>query len=175
LGPSQQQGQKLPVMVWTYGGGFAAGSKSQNTPEGLFNLTTEFIFVAYNYRLGLTGIANGPTLLHEGGISNTGLWDAQHAFQWVNKYICAFGGDPEQITAVGFSAGASVVLFQLTVSTTPRFYLPTTNATSFFQRFAGHNEQLFSRAYVKSPGFVPGAGHEHAEVNSYTPAFSINC
>jgi len=114
--PANSKGKKLPVMVWTYGGGFAAGSKSQNTPEGLFNLTTDFIFVAYNYRLGMTGIANGPTLLHEGGISNTGLWDAQHAFQWVNKYIGAFGGDPEQITAVGFSAGASVVLFQLTVS-----------------------------------------------------------
>ena len=113
--PANSKGKKLPVMVWTYGGGFSAGSKSQNTPEGLFNLTQEFIFVAYNYRLGITGIANGPTLLHEGGTSNTGLWDAQHAFQWVRKYIGAFGGDPEQVTAVGFSAGASVTLFQLTV------------------------------------------------------------
>ena len=121
--PANSEGKKLPVMVWTYGGGFAAGSKSQNTPEGLFNLTTEFIFVAYNYRLGLTGIANGPTLLHEGGISNTGLWDAQHAFQWVKKYIDAFGGDPDRVTAVGFSAGASVVLFQLTVSILLCFYL----------------------------------------------------
>ena len=113
--PANSKGKKLPVMVWTYGGGFEAGSKSQNTPEGLFNLSTEFIFVAYNYRLGLTGLANGPTVLHEGGTSNTGLWDAQHAFQWVKKHISAFGGDPEQVTAVGFSAGASVVLFQLTV------------------------------------------------------------
>lgn len=90
-------------------------AESQNTPEGLFNLTTDFVFVAYNYRLGITGIANGPTLLHEGGTSNLALWDVQHAFQWTKKYIGAFGGDTDQITAVGFSAGASQVLFQLTV------------------------------------------------------------
>lgn len=45
---------------------------------------------------------------------------------------------------MGFSAGGSQVLFEMT-------------------RFAGHAEQLFSQAYVMSPGFVPGAGHEHAE------------
>jgi len=64
--PANSQGKKLPVMVWTYGGGFTGGSKSQNTPEGLFNLSTEFVFVAYNYRLGMTGLANGPTFSHEG-------------------------------------------------------------------------------------------------------------
>jgi len=42
--PANSQGKKLPVMVWTYGGGFTGGSKSQNTPEGLFTLSTEFIF-----------------------------------------------------------------------------------------------------------------------------------
>lgn len=51
-----------------------------------FDLSSDFIFVSYNYRLGITGLANGPTLLHQGGTSNTGLWDVQHAFQWVNKY-----------------------------------------------------------------------------------------
>jgi carboxylesterase type B len=113
--PPNPEGKKLPVFVWTYGGGFTAGSKSQNTPEGLFNLTTDFVFVAYNYRLGITGLANGPTLLHEGGTSNLALWDVQHAFQWTKKYIGAFGGDSGQISAVGFSAGASQVIFQLTV------------------------------------------------------------
>ncbi|KAH8600207.1 esterase [Bisporella sp. PMI_857] len=142
--PANSAGKSLPVMVWTYGGGFTGGSKSQNTPEGLFDLSTDFIFVAYNYRLGITGLANGPTLLHEGGTSNTAIWDVSHAFEWTQRYISAFGGDPDQITAVGFSAGGSQVLFQLT-------------------RFAGHAAQLFNRAYVMSPGFVPGAGHEHAE------------
>ena len=114
--PANSANKSLPVMVWTYGGGFTGGSKSQNTPEGLFDLSTDFVFVAYNYRLGMTGLANGPTLLHEEGTSNVALWDVQHAFEWTKKYISAFGGSPEKITAVGFSAGGSQTLFQLTVS-----------------------------------------------------------
>ncbi|KAL0939902.1 carboxylesterase family protein [Colletotrichum truncatum] len=142
--PAGSEGKNLPVMVWTYGGGFEGGSKSENTPEGLFDLSKEFVYVAYNYRLGLTGLANGPTFLHEGGTSNTAIWDVEAAFKWTKKYISNFGGNPDEITAVGFSAGGSQVLFQMT-------------------RFAGHAEQLYNRAYVMSPGFVPGAGHQHAE------------
>jgi carboxylesterase type B len=115
--PANSAGKKLPVMVWTYGGGFTGGSKSQNTPEGLFDLSTDFVFVAYNYRLGMTGLANGPTFLHEGGTSNAAIWDVSHAFEWVQKYISKFGGDPNEVTAVGFSAGGSQTLFQFTVRT----------------------------------------------------------
>lgn len=154
--PADSANKSLPVMVWTYGGGFTGGSKSQNTPEGLFNLTQEFVFVAYNYRLGLTGLANGPTFLHAGGISNTALWDVQHAFQWTKKYITSFGGNPDDVTAVGFSAGASQTLFQMT-------------------RFAGRAEQLYNRAYVMSPGFVPGAGHHHAEQFWQNVSTAVGC
>ncbi|OCL02770.1 alpha/beta-hydrolase [Glonium stellatum] len=104
--PANSQEKKLPVIIWTYGGGFTGGSKSQNTREGLFNLSTKFVFVAYNYRLGVTGLANGPTFLHEGGTSNTALWDVQQAFQWTKKYINAFGGDPDQITLLRFAGHA---------------------------------------------------------------------
>ncbi len=113
--PANSTEKKLPVLVWTYGGGFTGGSKTDSTPEGLFDLSTDFIFVAYNYRLGITGIANGITFTHTGGIANTGIYDVTQAFQWVKKYIGNFGGDPEAITAVGFSAGASHPLFQMTV------------------------------------------------------------
>ncbi|KAF2203398.1 carboxylesterase family protein-like protein [Delitschia confertaspora ATCC 74209] len=148
--------KEAPVMVWTYGGGFSGGSKFRDTPEGLFSISKDFIAVYYNYRLGLTGLGNGPTFNHEGGTSNTALWDVQHAFEWTKKYISAFGGDTEQITAVGFSAGASQVLFQMT-------------------RFAGHAPQLFNRAYVMSPGFVPGAGHHHAEEFWLNVSSAVDC
>ncbi|KAH6989222.1 esterase [Ilyonectria sp. MPI-CAGE-AT-0026] len=154
--PANSAGKKLPVMVWTYGGGFTGGSKSQNTPEGLFDLSTDFVYVAYNYRLGMTGLANGPTFLHEGGTSNTAIWDVQHAFEWVQKYIGKFGGNPDEVTAVGFSAGGSQTLFQ-------------------FTRFAGRAEQLFARAYVMSPGFVPGAGHQHAEAFWQNVSTAVGC
>lgn len=154
--PANTHGKKLPVVVWSYGGGFTSGSKSDNTPEGLFALNKEFIFVAYNYRLGITGNANSPSLLHEGGASNVALYDAQHAFQWVRKYIDAFGGDPNRITAVGFSAGASQTIFQMT-------------------RFAGRAEQLYNQAYIMSPGYVPGAGHHQAEMFWGNVSRAVGC
>ncbi|KAK6197234.1 aconitate hydratase [Pestalotiopsis sp. IQ-011] len=142
--PADAAGRDLPVVVWTYGGGFTGGSKAENTPEGLFDLSTDFVFVSYNYRLGMTGLANVPSFNHQGGIANTAIWDVTHAFEWVQKYTGNFGGNPDDVTAVGFSAGGSQVLFQMT-------------------RFAGRAEQLFHKAYAMSPGFVPGAGHYTAE------------
>jgi carboxylesterase type B len=82
----------------------------------LYALSNEFIVVAFNYRVGLTGLGNGPTYSHEGGSTNAGLKDVEHGYKWVRKYIEEFGGDVDRITAVGFSAGASQVLFQMTVS-----------------------------------------------------------
>lgn len=154
--PADAVGRDLPVVVWTYGGGFTGGSKAQDTPEGLFDLSTDFIFVSYNYRLGMTGLANGPTFNHQGGIANACIWDVTHAFEWVRKYISNFGGNPEDVTAMGFSAGGSQVLFQMT-------------------RFAGRAEQLFQKAYVMSPGFVPGAGHQHAEAFWQNVSSSVGC
>ncbi|KAJ8579073.1 hypothetical protein ON010_g127 [Phytophthora cinnamomi] len=146
----------LPVMVWTYGGGFSAGSKSQNTPEGLFDLSQDFVFVAYNYRLGITGLGNGPTYQHEGGAANLVVWDSTRAFEWVKTYIGKFGGNSNDVTAVGFSAGGSQVMFQMT-------------------RFGGNAPQLFEKAYIMSPGFVPGAGHHHAEQFWQNVSSAVGC
>lgn len=154
--PADAVGRNLPVLVWTYGGGFTGGSKSQNTPEGLFDLSTDFIFVAYNYRLGITGLATGPTYQHEGGDANLCVWDSQHAFEWVQKYISNFGGNPDDVTAMGFSAGGSQVMFQMT-------------------RFGGNAPSLFHKAYIMSPGFVPGAGHHHGEQFWQNVSSAVGC
>ncbi|KAF4316161.1 hypothetical protein G195_010385, partial [Phytophthora kernoviae 00238/432] len=154
--PADAAGRNLPVLVWTYGGGFTGGSKSQNTPEGLFDLTQDFVFVAYNYRVGITGLTNGPTYQHEGGTANLCVWDATHAFEWVQKYITNFGGNSNDVTAAGFSAGGSQVMFQMT-------------------RFGGNAPQLFNKAYIMSPGYVPGAGHHHAEQFWQNVSSSLDC
>jgi len=106
---------KYPVLQWYWGGGYVNGGKENNSPEGLFNLTTDFVFVSCNHRLGITGLGNGPTFTHQGGSTNAAVRDAEHAFLWTKKYISAFGGDPNQVTASGFSSGGSQVLWQLTV------------------------------------------------------------
>ncbi|KAG1712350.1 hypothetical protein DVH05_000097 [Phytophthora capsici] len=154
--PADAVGRNLPVMVWTYGGGFTGGSKSEVTPEGLFDLSTDFVYVAYNYRVGITGLTNGPTYQHEGGTANLCVWDATQAFEWVQKYIGKFGGNPNDVTAVGFSAGGSQVMFQMT-------------------RFGGRAPQLFHKAYIMSPGYVPGAGHHHGEQFWQNVSTSLGC
>lgn len=155
--PADALGRNLPVLVFTYGGRFLLGSKSLiTTPEGLFDLSKDFIYVAYNYRLGLTGLATGPTYQHQGGVSNLALWDAQHAFKWIKKYISKFGGNPNDLTAVGFSAGGSNLLFQLT-------------------RFGGDSEQLFQKAYFMSSAYIPGAGHEHGEAFWQNVSAAVGC
>ncbi|OXH38547.1 sterol esterase [Cryptococcus neoformans] len=139
-------GQKLPVLFWNYGGGWTGGSKNENTPEGLFEVANNsFIFVAYNYRLDIFGVLNGPTLQRSGGISNVAIYDARKALEWVNTYISQFGGDPDEVTNWGFSAGGSQVMCAITA-------------------FGGNKwTPYFKRAVVNSPGWVPGAGHAQAE------------
>ncbi|KAB8300403.1 hypothetical protein EYC80_000581 [Monilinia laxa] len=154
--PANSANKSLPVVVWTHGGRFIFGSKTAVTPEALFALSKEFIFVAYNYRLGLTGLANGPTLNHEGGTSNAMVWDSAHAYEWVKKYISHWGGNPEDIVAVAFSAGASADIFQIT-------------------KFAGRSEQTFARAYLMSPGYIPGAGHQQSEVFWQNVSTAVGC
>lgn len=154
--PANAEGKKLSVVVWSYGGGFTSGSKSQNTPEGLFDLSKDFVFVAFNYRLGLTGLANSVTATHQGATDNVALYDVEHAYKWVKKYIGEFGGNPDDITAFGFSAGASMPLFMLT-------------------RYGGRNEQLFHKAYITSPGFVPGAGHHQGEMFWQNVSTAVGC
>jgi len=56
-------------MAWAYGGAFIQGSKTQNTTEGLFELINDFILVRYNYRVGITGLATGPSFQHKAGTS----------------------------------------------------------------------------------------------------------
>jgi len=113
---------KFPVVQWYWGGGYASGGKTTNTPEGLFNVSQEFVWISCNHRLGVFGLANGPTFTHEGGSTNAAVRDVEHAFRWTKKYISAFGGNPNKITASGLSSGGSQVMSQMTVSlrTSPR-------------------------------------------------------
>lgn len=94
-----------------HGGGYTIGQKGGgNSPNGLIKAsqndgTPGIIFVALNYRLGAMGWLSGPTLQAAGGVSNAGLYDQRLALEWVQKYIHLFGGDPNQITLMGESAG----------------------------------------------------------------------
>ncbi|MEZ7275161.1 carboxylesterase family protein [Sphingobium sp. 10 DY56-G10] len=99
---------KLPVMVWIYGGGFVNGGSSPPTYSGAPIASQGVMVVSFNYRLGRFGTFRHPALGKDQGV-NYGLLDQIAALKWVQRNIAGFGGDPDQVTIVGESAGGRSV------------------------------------------------------------------
>lgn len=105
-------GEKRPVMVWIYGGGYTSGSGSQAMYDGEALAKKGAVIVTFNYRLGALGFFSYPELTTESdrrGAGNFGVMDSIAALQWVQKNIAAFGGDPKNVTMFGESAGSGMV------------------------------------------------------------------
>ena len=100
--------QPLPVMVWIHGGGFSTGSGSLDVYSGMNLARLGVVVVTINYRLGPLGFLAHPELSAEdpsGASGDYGLLDQIAALEWVRENAAAFGGDPENVTAFGESAG----------------------------------------------------------------------
>ncbi len=104
---------KLPVMVWIHGGAFTYGESHSYSPERL--VEQGVVVVTINYRLGALGFMAHPAMSAEGGgaSGNYGLMDQRAALQWVQRHISRFGGDPNNVTLFGESAGGLSVHAQL--------------------------------------------------------------
>ena len=107
--PANPTVAKLPVMVWIYGGGYQAGASSEPRQDA-GNLSKKGVLVvSMNYRLGIFGFFSHAELARESGrdsSGNYGLLDQLAALQWVRKNIATFGGDPDNVTIFGESAGS---------------------------------------------------------------------
>lgn len=109
--PTLQQDRKLPVMVWIHGGGLVFGSAGVPGYEGDSLAKRAAVIVSINYRMGPLGFFSHPALDAERNtFKNFGLLDQMTALKWVQKNISAFGGNPNNITIFGQSAGAESVL-----------------------------------------------------------------
>ncbi|MEZ5655043.1 MAG: carboxylesterase family protein [Sphingobium sp.] len=95
------QASGLPVMVFVHGGAFVLGSKDVALHDGSAFAHDGAVCVAINYRMGTEGFLPIPKIP-----TNLGLRDQIFAIQWVRDNVCAFGGDPDNITVFGESAGA---------------------------------------------------------------------
>ncbi|GAO43032.1 carboxylesterase/lipase family protein [Flavihumibacter petaseus] len=109
---------KLPVMVWIHGGGFVAGSGADPGSAGNAFARQNVILMTFNYRLGRLGHFAFPALTKEHPEEYKGSYaymDQIAALQWVKQNIAAFGGDPDNVTIFGFSAGGVSVHSLLTI------------------------------------------------------------
>ncbi|WP_159945485.1 MULTISPECIES: carboxylesterase/lipase family protein [unclassified Nocardiopsis] len=99
------EGDRAPVLVWIHGGAYLVGAASESLYEGTRLAESGLVVVGINYRLGFEGFGHVP-----GRPDNRGLLDQAAALRWVRENISAFGGDPDNVTVAGESAGAGSVV-----------------------------------------------------------------
>jgi para-nitrobenzyl esterase len=114
--PAQSSKEKLPVLVYFYGGGFIAGDGSENRYDGENMAKKGIVTLTVNYRLGIFGFFSHPELTKESpnqASGNYAFLDQNAALKWVQENISQFGGDPQRVTIAGESAGSIAVSAQM--------------------------------------------------------------
>ena len=140
--PSTEPDAKLPVMFWIHGGGFSAGYSYEMEMDGEAMNRRGVILVTVTYRLGALGFFAHPELTKRCPINvsgNMAVSDCIEGLRWVKKNIAAFGGDPDNVTIFGQSAGGAMVQALLA---------------------SPESEGLFHRAIVQSAGGINTLGGE---------------
>ncbi len=123
--PARNDDERLPVMVWIHGGGFIAGSSSEPRQDGENLSRKGVVVVSMNYRLGIFGFLSHPDLARESPVhasGNYGLLDQVAALGWVQRNIVRFGGDPNNVTIFGESAGSLSVCALIASPLTERLF-----------------------------------------------------
>jgi len=142
--PAASAKARLPVMVWIYGGGFAAGAASEPRQDGENLAKKGVVVVSMSYRLGVFGFFSNAELAKESGHNssgNYGLLDQAAALKWVHRNIAGFGGDPGKVTIFGESAGSFSVSAQMA----------SPLAQGLFQRAIGESGAFFSTVLSQKP------------------------
>ncbi len=113
--PARKADEKLPVFVWTFGGGLREGNTAEMEFDGERLARRGIVVVTVNYRLNVFGFFAHPEITAENPDfpCNFGYLDQRFGVMWVKRNIAAFGGDPENITIGGQSAGGGSVMAQV--------------------------------------------------------------
>jgi para-nitrobenzyl esterase len=165
--PAKSPGDKIPVLVWIYGGGFSFGSTSTPVHNGEHLARKGVVLVSINYRVGPLGFLAHPELTAESGrgaSGNYGLLDQIAGLKWVKENIAAFGGDPDKVTLFGESAGGIAVsmlcaspeakgLFHGAISQSGGSFGPTRPTT-----YPGENMRTLAMAEASGVAFATKAG-----------------
>lgn len=165
--PAKSVQEKIPVLVWIYGGGFSFGSTSEPGYDGAKLAKKGVVLVSIAYRVGQLGFLAHPELSAENPnhvSGNYGLLDQIAGLQWIKKNIAAFGGDPNKVTIFGESAGGISVsmlcasplakgLFEGAISESGGSFGPTRPTT-----YPGENMKTLKQAEMYGKTFAEKAG-----------------
>lgn len=163
--PDHKEGEKLPVMVWIYGGSYAEGGSGKgHLPSfgkasrcAYFNThklssDTRTIQVTFNYRVNLYGFLNLHYL--NGNIpTNLGMLDQIMALKWVKENIAAFDGDTDNITVYGESAGGACILALMTSPLAQGLFNKAIVQSACIDHFYSEKEsERITRRYIRYLG-----------------------
>lgn len=155
--PANRPDAKLPVLVWIHGGGFFAGSSGSSAYEGEGFAKQGLVFVSFNYRLGVFGFLAHPELSKESprGVSgNYALHDMIAALNWIKRNIAAFGGDPNNVTIWGESAGGTAAGLLMVAPDAQNLFHKAilSSAWNLFQPISHRTESWYGRMPAESVG-----------------------
>lgn len=165
--PAKSPSDKVPVLVWIYGGGFAGGATSEFVYSGEMLAKKGVVLVSIAYRVGQLAFLAHPELSAESPnhvSGNYGLLDMIAGLKWIQKNIAAFGGDPRKVTIFGESAGGIAVsmlcasplakgLFSGAISQSGGSFGPSRPTT-----FPGENLKRLSNAEADGVEYLKTAG-----------------
>ncbi|SOE21437.1 para-nitrobenzyl esterase [Spirosomataceae bacterium TFI 002] len=149
-------GRKKPVVMWIYGGGFVSGSSACSVYDGTAYAEQDVVFVSINYRVGIFGFLAHPELSAESNgeaSGNYALLDQIQGLKWIQKNIDAFGGDPNNVTIIGQSAGSFSV----------QALVASPLAKGLFNKAIGHSGGLLGTARGVSLADAEATGNEIVE------------
>lgn len=154
----------LPVMVWVHGGGYIVGASAQPVYNGSALATAgNVVVVTINYRLGALGFLNFGSLdeAESRFESNLGLKDIVSALEWVQANIAAFGGNPDDVTLFGQSAGAASVTTLMTVPVAKSlFHKAIAQSPPVTSIYATERSQTVAERYLDLLGVQPAQAAE---------------
>jgi len=162
--PTKPQAALRPIFFWIYGGGYGIGDAYEFGKYDAHNITRDhnYIVVTHNYRLGALGFMALDQLKQEtstGSTGNYGLFDQRAALQWVQRNIKAFGGDPNNVTIAGESAGGISICWHMVSPLSYKLFhgaimeSSSCDSTSFFPTYK--NARSWSELVASTHGCNP--------------------